>query len=394
MNTLGERIYELRTRKGMSQGNLADSLDVSRQTVSKWENNQSVPELDRIIAMSDIFGVSVDYIVKGEGLPTERKENTFAELFAPEKTVKINNTENYISGIAVSVSMIFLLSVLWSAGGMLTVVLHGYSGLNGIISLAGIAVNIFSVFSLLRLDMKLVGAACASDAALSIAKAVLNGFGIIPVASAVFYTVLAFICFKGNKRNAKPLCSFACILMLVSDVLYLGSAAHSFFEQGMLTVQNTLLSLMSIAASQLSSLIFYMGVCAVMYLRVYPLPDREIPESSYKKEMYIPLAKHILLTLFTLGIYYCIWVCRTTEGLNCDGTNEKQSGYRKLLLCALVPFYRIYWFYAQAKRLERLMKKEAKATESLASVIVILAVFLPVAVPGSFLQMKINELAE
>ena len=40
------------------------------------------------------------------------------------------------------------------------------------------------------------------------------------------------------------------------------------------------------------------------------------------------------------------------------------------------------------------MKKEAKATDSLASVIVILAVFLPVAVPGAFLQMKINELAE
>ncbi|MBQ9912671.1 MAG: helix-turn-helix domain-containing protein [Clostridia bacterium] len=394
MNTLGERIYELRTRKGMSQGNLADSLDVSRQTVSKWENNQSVPELDRIIAMSDIFGVSVDYIVKGEGLPTERKENAFAEPFAPEKTVKINNTENYISGIAVSVSLIFLISVFSGVIGTVTNILYGYSGFNSILTVAGIAVNIFAIASLLSLNMSLVGISYAVHTVMSIVNIALNGFNVIPVIITAAYGVMAYLCFRGNRKNIKPLCIFACLLFVICDALSLGSAVYNFYIVAEFTPRNTFMSFLSMLMSQVPSLVFHSGVCAVMYLKVNPLPDREIPESFYKKEMYIPLAKHILLTLFTLGIYDCIWVYRTTEGLNCDGTNEKQSGYRKLLLCALVPFYRIYWFYAQAKRLERLMKKEAKATDSLASVIVILAVFLPVAVPGAFLQMKINELAE
>ncbi len=61
---LGERIYTLRTKHNLSQGELSAKLDVSRQSVSKWENNSAVPELDKIIRMSEIFGVTVDEIVK------------------------------------------------------------------------------------------------------------------------------------------------------------------------------------------------------------------------------------------------------------------------------------------------------------------------------------------
>lgn len=57
---LGENIYKLRTGKNMSQGDLADALEVSRQSVSKWENNSSVPDLDKLIKMSAFFGVSLD----------------------------------------------------------------------------------------------------------------------------------------------------------------------------------------------------------------------------------------------------------------------------------------------------------------------------------------------
>ncbi|MBE6789991.1 MAG: helix-turn-helix transcriptional regulator [Ruminococcaceae bacterium] len=63
---LGERIYLLRSRKGFSQGELADSLNVSRQAVSKWENNSAVPDLERIVKMSEIFGISIDELIKGE----------------------------------------------------------------------------------------------------------------------------------------------------------------------------------------------------------------------------------------------------------------------------------------------------------------------------------------
>lgn len=63
--TIGERIYRLRMEKNMSQGNLAEKLEVSRQSVSKWENNSALPDLDKIIKLSEIFGVTIDEIVKG-----------------------------------------------------------------------------------------------------------------------------------------------------------------------------------------------------------------------------------------------------------------------------------------------------------------------------------------
>ena len=64
--SLGEMIYKLRTEKNLSQGNLAEMLNVSRQSISKWENNSAVPELDKLIKLSEIFAVSIDELVKGE----------------------------------------------------------------------------------------------------------------------------------------------------------------------------------------------------------------------------------------------------------------------------------------------------------------------------------------
>lgn len=62
--TLSEKILALRTRRGMSQGDVADALEVSRQSVSKWETGQSVPDLDKIIRLADLFGVTVDELVR------------------------------------------------------------------------------------------------------------------------------------------------------------------------------------------------------------------------------------------------------------------------------------------------------------------------------------------
>ena len=61
--TLGENIYRLRTEKNLSQGDLANALEVSRQSVSKWENNSAVPELDKLIRMAQIFGITIDELV-------------------------------------------------------------------------------------------------------------------------------------------------------------------------------------------------------------------------------------------------------------------------------------------------------------------------------------------
>lgn len=62
--TLGEKILSLRTARGMSQDDLAEKLEVSRQSVSKWETGQSTPDLDKIIRLADLFGVGVDELVR------------------------------------------------------------------------------------------------------------------------------------------------------------------------------------------------------------------------------------------------------------------------------------------------------------------------------------------
>ena len=62
---IADRIQYLRKQKGLSQEELADKIGVSRQAVSKWESEQSTPDLDKIIVMSDLFEVTTDYILKG-----------------------------------------------------------------------------------------------------------------------------------------------------------------------------------------------------------------------------------------------------------------------------------------------------------------------------------------
>lgn len=63
---LGERIYALRAARGLSQADLADALEVSRQSISKWETGASVPELDKLLKLSELFGVTLDELVTGK----------------------------------------------------------------------------------------------------------------------------------------------------------------------------------------------------------------------------------------------------------------------------------------------------------------------------------------
>ena len=61
---LADKIINERKKNGWSQEELADMLNVSRQSVSKWEGAQSVPDLQKILKMAEIFSVSTDYLLK------------------------------------------------------------------------------------------------------------------------------------------------------------------------------------------------------------------------------------------------------------------------------------------------------------------------------------------
>ena len=64
--TFGEKLQKLRTRAGLSQDQLAKLLDVSRQAVSKWERNEAMPEVEKLVRISRQFGVSTDYLLLEE----------------------------------------------------------------------------------------------------------------------------------------------------------------------------------------------------------------------------------------------------------------------------------------------------------------------------------------
>ena len=66
---LADKIINERKKNGWSQEELAEMLDVSRQSVSKWEGASSVPDLSKILKMAEIFGVSTDYLLKDDMEP-------------------------------------------------------------------------------------------------------------------------------------------------------------------------------------------------------------------------------------------------------------------------------------------------------------------------------------
>ena len=74
--TIGERLYKLRKEKNISQEELANVLDVSRQTISKWETDQSTPDFDKIIPLCEYFGITSDELLTGsKNIKEARKDN-------------------------------------------------------------------------------------------------------------------------------------------------------------------------------------------------------------------------------------------------------------------------------------------------------------------------------
>lgn len=91
---LAEKIMTLRKRAGWSQEELAAQLGVSRQSVSKWEGAQSVPDMQKVVQMSRLFGVTTDYLLKEElGEP----EPAPAESAAPLRRVTMEQAADYLS---------------------------------------------------------------------------------------------------------------------------------------------------------------------------------------------------------------------------------------------------------------------------------------------------------
>lgn len=98
---LSEKLYKLRKKSGLSQEQLAEQLNVSRQAISKWEQGTAVPESEKLISISNYFGVTVDYLLKED---TEDTMNTTAEV--------VEENPKMMAGIVICIAGIVAM-VIW-----------------------------------------------------------------------------------------------------------------------------------------------------------------------------------------------------------------------------------------------------------------------------------------
>ena len=107
---------------------------------------------------------------------------------------------------------------------------------------------------------------------------------------------------------------------------------------------------------------------------------------------YCDMVKHVLLLLFTFGIWQCIWIYKTTELLNCIQDEPPRNPTTKLLLCIFVPFYIVYWMYKHAQYIDKFAA--AKGVHSdIAVLCLVLEFFVPI-VPPIVMQDKINNIVK
>lgn len=109
---LAEKIIMLRKRMNWSQEELAEKLDISRQSVSKWEVGATIPDLDKILKMSELFGVSTDYLLKDEIEETELmggKDASEGRVVSVEEANAYMNVSKEVCGrMAAAISMFIL----------------------------------------------------------------------------------------------------------------------------------------------------------------------------------------------------------------------------------------------------------------------------------------------
>ena len=140
---IGENIYKFRSAANMSQTDLANALEVSRQSVSKWENNSAVPDLERLINMSKLFGVTLDELVYGK--KEEAKQEGFQETI-PQITLNIK-PQTVAGALMLIFGMVFvLLSLFWGN--------HLWFG-EEIGELVGLLIALFGLFLLATYDFKI-----------------------------------------------------------------------------------------------------------------------------------------------------------------------------------------------------------------------------------------------
>ena len=111
----GNKLYELRKAKGLSQEELASHLEVTRQTVSKWEVGDSTPDMDKLVLLSELFEISLDELVLGKVPFTSKLDELGAKVMTKQKAIKGLKILGIIAGAVLAIDAIsaIIYFLLW-----------------------------------------------------------------------------------------------------------------------------------------------------------------------------------------------------------------------------------------------------------------------------------------
>lgn len=195
---IADRLQNLRKAKGISQEQLADKVGVSRQAVSKWESEQSVPDLDKIIVMSEYFDVTTDYILRGIE-PANNKQG--ANLVFASKILYIASTAFLAIGLFCALGAWYEEQTAASIWGSMIIQAVGAAGyfIGKLLSSAkaSFAVNWLNILLAAFMPLSLIVAVCFGRVAAPYPTDVATG-----VVFAAIYLIAVGLSFAILKRRA------------------------------------------------------------------------------------------------------------------------------------------------------------------------------------------------
>ena len=230
-------------------------------------------------------------------------------------------------------------------------------------------------------------------------------FGMLPnllkvIAYAVLAVIAAVAAFSMQKQAIKNIWFITPALILIANILtsllnviyrYNWYGGYSAFAGW-----GFVLILLEIIATGITGLILANPQLLENFSKTENTGFGRNPETRYYSappqhpEGYCDMVKHILLLIFTFGIWWLIWVYRTTEFLNRTHGEPKRSGLCQLLLCLFVPFYSIYWVYASCKRIDKISYYSGIQGE-ITVMCVLFEIFISILAP-IFMQDKLNKI--
>lgn len=287
---LGQKIADLRKKNNLSQEDLAEEMNVSRQAVSKWESDQSIPDIEKIVNLSEFFGVTTDYLLKNgtpsfefksEDIATEEKMPVLSNdlvqkyLFAVKRNSKLR---------ALAAALVVFSPVCIYFAGALAIFLGPRNDqLPFIISLIGYATTVVTI----AISLGLLVYSIFNMREFTQLKG--QNFDFIEEKKRLTSTIQEF------HQTKDKYVVFACVLGVLSIISPMIDGFSHFSSMGSLIAWGIFFLILSIALYLLASYVFYKNYLSILIKRKKHLPTNLHKLFIYGSWFYL---------FVVLGLYY------------------------------------------------------------------------------------------